>query len=320
MSPWVRFGCFITGWNRNILANCTEASHKALKKYTSSMLILILLWAFTGYCFADRYVGLQWWGCIIVALVFVIIVVQIERQIILTVVKNYWVVALRVLLAFIMAILGSTIIDQIIFGDDVDKEMIDIRTEEVNRIAPARQIVIQAEIDRLSFAIDSLDKVNMQLNEEIAQRPTIMTVQSVTTEVPVVQKDGSIVKEKSNSITRTPIENPRLKQVISNEKNLEYMRKLLDEYNNKKLNVAAELKKELEAKTGFLEELKALVRIMSKSSIALGFYMFMFSFLLILELLVVICKLGDKSCDYDLIVQHQLAVKEESIRDLVKRV
>jgi len=310
MSPWVRFGCFITGWNRNILANCTEASHKALKKYTSSMLILILLWAFTGYCFADRYVGLQWWGCIIVALVFVIIVVQIERQIILTVVKNYWVVALRVLLAFIMAILGSTIIDQIIFGDDVDKEMIDIRTEEVNRIAPARQIVIQAEIDRLSFAIDSLDKVNMQLNEEIAQRPTIMTVQSVTTEVPVVQKDGSIVKEKSNSITRTPIENPRLKQVISNEKNLEYMRKLLDEYNNKKLNVAAELKKELEAKTGFLEELKALVRIMSKSSIALGFYMFMFSFLLILELLVVICKLGDKSCDYDLIVQHQLAVKE----------
>ena len=83
----------------------------------------------------------------------------------------------------------------------------------------------------------------MQLNEEIAQRPTIMTVQSVTTEVPVVQKDGSIVKEKSNSITRTPIENPRLKQVISNEKNLEYMRKLLDEYNNKKLNVAAELKK-----------------------------------------------------------------------------
>ena len=194
------------------------------------------------------------------------------------------------------------------------------RTEEVNRIAPARQIVIQAEIDRLSFAIDSLDKVNMQLNEEIAQRPTIMTVQSVTTEVPVVQKDGSIVKEKSNSITRTPIENPRLKQVISNEKNLEYMRKLLDEYNNKKLNVAAELKKELEAKTGFLEELKALVRIMSKSSIALGFYMFMFSFLLILELLVVICKLGDKSCDYDLIVQHQLAVKEESVRDLVKRV
>lgn len=320
MSPWVKFGCFITGWNRNILANCTEASHKALKKYTSSMLILILLWAFTGYCFADRYVGLQWWGCIIVAFVFVIIVVQIERQIILTVVKNYWVVVLRVLLAFIMAILGSTIIDQIIFGDDVDKEMIDIRTEEVNRIAPARQIVIQAEIDRLSFAIDSLDKVNMQLNEEIAQRPTIMTVQSVTTEVPVVQKDGSIVKEKSNSITRTPIENPRLKQVISNEKNLEYMRKLLDEYNNKKLNVAAELKKELEAKTGFLEELKALVRIMSKSSIALGFYMLMFSFLLILELLVVICKLGDKPCDYDLIVQHQLAVKEESIRDLIKRV
>ena len=54
--------------------------------------------------------------------------------------------------------------------------------------------------------------------------------------------------------------------------------------------------------------------------IALGFYILLFSFLLFLELLVVIWKLGDKSCDYDLIVQHQLAVKEESVRDLVKRV
>lgn len=58
-----------------------------------------------------------------------------------------------------------------------------------------------------------------------------------------MQKDGSIVKEKSNSITRTPIENPRLKQVISNEKNLEYMRKLLDEYNNKNLMWQPSLKK-----------------------------------------------------------------------------
>jgi len=161
MSPWIKFGCIITGWNSKILANCTESSYKALKKYTSSMLILMILWAFTGYCFADRYVGAPWWGCVIVSIIFVVIVIQIERQIILTVGKNRGVGVIRVLLAIIMAVLGSTIIDQIIFGDDVDKEMIDIRTEEVNRIAPARQIVIQAEIDRLSFAIDSLDKVNM---------------------------------------------------------------------------------------------------------------------------------------------------------------
>ena len=145
------------------------------------------------------------------------------------------------------------------------------------------------------------------------QRPTVMT------EVPVVRKDGSVTKEKSNSITRIPIENPRLKQVLSNEKNLEYMRKLLDEYNNKKLNVAAELKKELEAKTGFLEELRALIRIMSNNTIALVFYILLFLFLIFLELLVVMSKFGDKPCDYDLIVQHQLAVKEESLKDLVKR-
>ena len=73
MSPWIKFGCIITGWNSKILANCTESSYKALKKYTSSMLILMILWAFTGYCFADRYVGAPWWGCVIVSIIFVVI-------------------------------------------------------------------------------------------------------------------------------------------------------------------------------------------------------------------------------------------------------
>lgn len=319
MKWWIKFGCFITGWNSKILANCSEASFKALKKYTSSMLILIILWAFTGYCFADRYAGAPWWACIIVAIIFVIIVIQIERQIILTVGKNRGVGILRVFLAIIMAILGSTIIDQIIFGDDVDKKMVEIRTEQVNKIAPARQKEIQLEIDRLAFAIDSLDKINMQMNEEIALRPTIMTVQTMTTEVPVVHKDGSVTKEKSNSITRTPIENPRLKQVQSNEKNLQHMRTLLDEYNIKKLNVTAEVKKELEAQTGFLEELNALIRIMSENKIALIFYALLFFFLIFLELLVVMSKFGDKPCDYDLIIQHQLAVKKDALEDLVKK-
>ncbi|RYD80510.1 MAG: DUF4407 domain-containing protein, partial [Sphingobacteriales bacterium] len=112
---WLKLGCFLTGWNGLILASCTEASRKQLKKYTSALLILVIIWALTGYLFATRYVHLPWYGALITALIFSTIVIQIERVVILTVGKNLFSTVFRVFLAIIMAILGSTIIDQIIF-------------------------------------------------------------------------------------------------------------------------------------------------------------------------------------------------------------
>lgn len=41
-------------------------------------------------------------------------------------------------------------------------------------------------------------------------------------------------------------------------------------------------------------------------------------FLTSLELFVVTSKLGDKKCDYDLIVEHQLDIKKAALEELVK--
>ena len=51
----------------------------------------------------------------------IIIVIQIERQIILSVGKNVLVPVFRIILGIVMAIIGSVIIDQIIFREDVEK-------------------------------------------------------------------------------------------------------------------------------------------------------------------------------------------------------
>jgi len=122
MNWWQKLGCFLIGWNPKILMNCTEASHKALKKYTASILILVFIWGATGYCFAERYLSVtSWWGCALTALSFIVIVIQIERQVILTVGKNRLLTIFRVILAVFMALIGSAILDQIIFKNDVAK-------------------------------------------------------------------------------------------------------------------------------------------------------------------------------------------------------
>ncbi len=74
MNWWIKFGCKLTGWSSSVLAQCSEASKTQLSKYTSALLILIIVWSITGFCFAQRYIGLPVWGCILVSLVFITIV------------------------------------------------------------------------------------------------------------------------------------------------------------------------------------------------------------------------------------------------------
>ena len=70
MNWWIKLGCMLTGWSSNVLAQCSEASRSHLSKYTSALLILILIWGVTGFCFAQRYIGLSWWGCVMISLFF----------------------------------------------------------------------------------------------------------------------------------------------------------------------------------------------------------------------------------------------------------
>jgi hypothetical protein len=318
MNLWIRTGCFLTGWNRHILNSCSEASYKHLKKYTAALAILIILWAFTGYCFADRYVQAPWWGCAISSFFFVVVVIQIERQIILTVGPTRGIAWFRVFIAVIMSLIGSSIIDQIIFADDIDKKMIEITDRQVEELFPVRQDLYDAELKRIQIMIDSLDKMNLALNMEIAKNPTITTVSTQTTHIKVIGSTGMDSIVPKTSVSRTPIPNPRIKQVESNEKNLERFRIQQEEFTNKKITAKEDLRKELSSKTGFLEELNAMLEILVSRIEAFIFYLIIFCFLVSLELFVVASKIGDKKCDYDLVVEHQLKIKQMSLEQLSK--
>lgn len=320
MKWWIKFGCFLTGWNSSILSQCSEASLKHLKKYTSALLILIILWGFTGYCFAERYIGVPWWGCVISSIIFVVIVIQIERQIILTVGANKWNAIFRLFIAVIMAVLGSSIIDQIIFGADINRKMVEITDRQVVEQLPMRLNVIDTKLIELQETIDSLDKVNIVLNEEIVRVPVIKTVSTSTTYTKELQEDGSYKDIPQTTISTTPMANPRVKQVETNNINLERLRKQQDEYTQNKLNVEKNLRAELSANIGFLSELQAMIEILSTRFEAFLFYVIIFAFLISLELFVVTSKLGDKKCDYDIIVEHQLNLKIQALEELVKKI
>src|SRR5262245_19792047 len=133
---WVRFGCFLTGYNYKILRGCSEAAVKSVKKYTAAMLIVCILWFFIGFTFAQRYLVSSVTGCIIAGIISVVIIIQIEKQIILSINPGWALLVFRGCLALMMSILGAVIIDQILLKKDIELEKVSYITERVDTLLP----------------------------------------------------------------------------------------------------------------------------------------------------------------------------------------
>ena len=174
---WTEILCSFVGWDCDILNECSAASRKTLHRYAGAIVLLMLLWFYIGYGMASRYFKMDSvWSQLGVAAVFSFIVWIIERQIILIVGRNKAVGRVRIVLAVIMALLGATIIDQTLFGKDIDAQMakvIEARTDE--RFA-YRKRIIEDELARSRMELDSLETTAALLSDEIGKRPMIKTV------------------------------------------------------------------------------------------------------------------------------------------------
>ena len=313
-----KFACFLVGWNADILKECGESSRRTLRKYMSAIIILSIIWGTIGYCFAERYIGLEsLLGKLLTSLVFITIITCVERYIILTGKLSGWMKAFRILLAVLMAVLGSTIFDQIIFKNDVEFEKKEYLTEIVNTEVPKRNQLIDNELNKLQYDIDSISRINATLSEEIEKKPVSRYTTYETEEVITgYDQDGKPIKDKITKAVQHIIPNPLDNQRKANDNILEGYNKRKEELQNKKLATADLVRQEYEeSSTGFLQELEILFKqIIFKKIVALIFYVFLFFFLMLLELLVVMSKGGDGDSDYDLIVHHQLQIKAATLK------
>lgn len=322
MNIFTKFGCYLIGWNPAILKDCGEASHRMLKRYISAIVILSIIWGAIGFCFAERYMGIESFiGKVATSLIFILVIICIERFIILAVGKLGMAGVFRFVLAIMMAVLGSAVFDQIIFHQDISVKMKEVRTEQINKEIPKRMAYLDSDIKRVTLLIDSIGEANISLYQKLAKNPVIVATNvSTTTKENGKDADGKPNIETINNVTKVNVENPLSGQVKANESALKIYQNQLDEYQKMKISIADVVRSEYEkAPIGFLEELKALMSILREDTVALIFYLFLFGFLLFLELLVVSSKSGDSTSDYDLIVEHQLNIKKETLNSTEKR-
>ena len=305
-------GCLLIGWNKDILKECGEASHRQYRKLLSALCIMMLLWGTIGYCFADRYVNIESTIFkIVVSITFMLIILCVERVIILTVGKARLMTTMRVMLALCMAFLGACIFDQIIFRNDIQQAIQEHREDVIKETITKRLSIYESDIQRITHDMDSLSKATIALGEELQKRPTIKGTNVTSQEQVVMGEDGTPKKVRTQSVNTVTMANPLAEQLKANNEQIQIYSKQLEQLRQDKKDIVQTTTAEVSQRApGFIEELEATLKVVSKSPVSLVFYIVLFCFLTFLELFVLTIKMGDCKCDYDLIVENQLRLKQ----------
>ena len=314
---WIKFGCFLTGYNYTIVKNSSEASAKAVKKYLSAILIVSTLWGFIGYAFTQRYLHGSPNMSFIGAAVMVILIIQIERQIILSIGRNNWASSFRILIGLVMAIIGSIILDQIIFKDDVEKAQISNIQTEVDRLLPIKTQELTSQIQQLDNSIQAKETERVVTINDIGKNP-ILNIPSSSAQY---QMDSITKKfaQVNRTVTSNSIPNPKADLIPQIDDQIKYLREQKTLKENDKLNIQQVLETDLKSKIGFLDELNILFSILLSSGIAFFVWALIFCFFLAIELFVLVNKLGDPKNDYDRIIVHQMETRIIMLEKLVER-
>lgn len=311
----LKIACFLTGHNYSLVKHSSENSVRAVKKYFSALLIIILVWAFIGYSFTQRYLHGDVLTSVIGALVMCFLIIQIERQIMLTRSVSAWATGFRIFIGIIMAIIGSFILDQIMFKDDIEKhkaENIQLWVKEASKI---KREDLDVQIGNLEKSIDKKEQEKAVILQEVTLKPTISSPSSST----IYSKDTSgRMVESGRTVVSSSLPNPKMELIPQVDQQISDLRKIKVEKENEILNIQKLTEQDLLAKVGFLDELKMMHNILASSFIGLFVWILFFLFFLAIELFVLVSKLTDAENDYDRLVDHQMGVRFEMLGGLKK--
>jgi hypothetical protein len=299
---WIRFGCFITGYNYRLLSESGEASKKSLKKFTAALLIISIIWAANGFNFANRYLDTGIFGSIIAAIIMIIVVIQIERQIILTVRPKFWLKFFRTFLAILMAFIGSVIIDQILFSKDLDElrnqNISDNKTllDEYNYTKNYNSVRIQDKKLELQKIESNLNELTTKISQSGGNRTVSKGTIDTTTGKIIARTDiSNDISPLISAQTALINEKDRVNKDIKDTKkqlelaNLEYLQ-------NKKSDSG-----------GFFGEINLLIEFIKlKGAVTWVIYAFWLVFFFVLEILVLVAKSTDDLNDYERRVEYEL--------------
>jgi hypothetical protein len=215
-----------------------------------------------------------------------------------------------------MAIIGSVIIDQVIFKDDIEEKRISNIQEKVNSTLPEKTKQLDMRILQLDTIINTKEKERLAVISDVGKKPTLV--------LPVVHTNyerdstGSLIPV-NKTVTNQSVANPKADLIPQIDEQVTKLRAQKREIENSKMNIRQDLEKEYKEKTGFLEELKVLFSVLFSSPIAFIVWILFFLFFFLIEVFVLVAKFADITTDYDKAIMHQVETNNKMIESLTNK-
>lgn len=301
---WNKFSCYLIGWNYRVLMECSEASKKALHRYTGAVLLMMLIWMFIGCCMAQRYFDLNNAGALCTGVIFALVILLIERQIILIVGKSKVTMVFRGVLACCMALIGATVIDQYMFGKDIEAQMGTLVEERAETQFAYRKQIVEQQRKMCQTELDSLNREVARLSEVIAKKPMITTTVYNRQATGQIDSLGNPIMALGYQQMTVP--SPKQKDLERVTKRIDVLQNELNTYVERLHSLREDLVAENRNNIGLLTELDVTFsdKVIFSSWASIIFYLGVFVFFLMIELLVVSGKWSSNSkCDYEAMVE-----------------
>lgn len=126
MTNFLKIACSITGTNYNRLKDSTDKSKTKVLALGLSVLVPVSIWVACSFLLAYAVMQTGWLAAFVAALVLGFLVFTIERLVVMG--NGHWVTTgFRMLLAAIVAWLGATLFDLVLFRNDIEQQLPAIR-------------------------------------------------------------------------------------------------------------------------------------------------------------------------------------------------
>ncbi|GAB3910045.1 hypothetical protein GCM10028803_49020 [Larkinella knui] len=148
----LRMYCLITGDDYEILKNDTPASRKKVAVQANCLMIPVMMWFATSYLVVTEVMHLSATRGLQTAFFTALLIFLLERSIIMAN-GNGLLVAFRLILGAIVALLGSIGLDEVVFKKDIDHQL---------------------HINKMTYVKAELDTLQRQRQQEVEARTQVV--------------------------------------------------------------------------------------------------------------------------------------------------
>ena len=262
----LKLSSLLLGETYDDLKRETTKSKQKVMLYGTLLIMIMLLWFINGYLITNQILNYPNKQAIIVGIISAFIVYTIELTIIRMSKVSILSTIIRLLMALIIAFIGSLSIDEIIFKADIENQL-KINSQKETLSIPS--VIISKN------KIKSLDTQLKQLNISSSSL-----------------RDQMILESKTGYGPKTKLIERQLEDIINKSNLLQLESKKLSEFQKSELSSA-------DSKTGIIKNLQAFINFNNNNIIGWFIWGVFFLFFLFIELMCLIYKFSSDITSFE---------------------